>query len=154
MECSIALRIEAIRPTAVVRCRASLAELPIVVPEACGKVWALVKSQGIAKAGRLVAVYLDSQINLEVGVELDSPIVGAGDLIGSAIPAGRVAAMTHFGPYQRLPAAHTAIRLWCATHGHALAGPNWELYGHWRDEWNQDPSKIVTEVVYLLAPNP
>jgi hypothetical protein len=32
-----------------------------------------------------------------------------------------------------------------------LAGPNWEIYGHWKDEWNNDPSKICTEVFYLLA---
>ena len=35
-------------------------------------------------------------------------------------------------------------------HGHTLAGPNWEIYGHWVDEWNRDPTKIRTEVFYLL----
>ena len=32
----------------------------------------------------------------------------------------------------------------------ALAGPNWEIYGHWVDEWNRDPSKIRTDVFYLI----
>ncbi|MDB5328046.1 MAG: Bacterial transcription activator, effector binding domain, partial [Phycisphaerales bacterium] len=35
-------------------------------------------------------------------------------------------------------------------HGHAMAGPNWELYGHWDQSWNDDPSKIRTDVYYLL----
>jgi hypothetical protein len=35
-----------------------------------------------------------------------------------------------------------------------LAGPNWEVYGHWQDEWNSDPSKIRTDVFYLLVADP
>ena len=65
-------------------------------------------------------------------------------------PAGPVATTTHYGPYGGLHEAHAAIRSWCARHGHALAGPQWEIYGHWTNEWNHDPSKIVTEVFYLL----
>jgi hypothetical protein len=34
-----------------------------------------------------------------------------------------------------------------------LAGPNWEVYGHWTDEWNSDPAKIRTDVFYLLVAN-
>jgi hypothetical protein len=33
-----------------------------------------------------------------------------------------------------------------------LAGPNWEIYGHWIDEWNSDPTKICTDVFYLIGP--
>jgi hypothetical protein len=32
-----------------------------------------------------------------------------------------------------------------------LAGPNWEIYGHWQNEWNKDPSQIRTDVYYLLT---
>src|SRR4051794_36188065 len=59
-------------PLAVVRRRAWQAELAKVVPEACGIVWNALRSQGVGGAGRHVAVYLDDQINLEVGVELDA----------------------------------------------------------------------------------
>ena len=50
-----------------------------------------------------------------------------------------------------LHAAHQAILDWCANHGHALAGPNWEIYGHWLDAWNSDPSQIRTDVFYLIS---
>jgi effector-binding domain-containing protein len=139
------------RPLAVVRRRASLPQLPKVVPDACGAVWAVVRAQQIKGAGRHVSLYLDDQINLEVGVELEMPFAGHGEVIGSALPAGTVATTTHFGPYQRLPEAHQAIRDWCASHGHSRAGPNWEIYGHWVDEWNSDPAKIRTDVYYLLT---
>jgi len=139
-------------PLAVVRRRAARRELSKVVPEACGAVWNVIRSQNIAGAGRNVAVYLDDQINLEVGVELNGPFSGHGEAIASATPAGLVAATTHFGSYQRLHEAHQAIRQWCQANAHELAGPCWEIYGHWQQEWNNDPARIRTDVVYLLRP--
>ncbi|HLJ93638.1 MAG TPA: GyrI-like domain-containing protein [Gemmataceae bacterium] len=138
------------RPLAVVRRRARPQELSKVVPEACGTVWNVVRAQKIPAAGRHVAVYLDGQINLEVGVELEAPTGGYGEVVGSATPAGTVATTTHFGPYGLLHEAHGAIRLWCRNQGYALTGLHWEVYGHWKDEWNSDPAKITTDVFYLL----
>lgn len=151
-----AIRLERLdsRPLAVVRRRARQQELSKVVPEACGVVWSVIRSQQIAGAGRHVAVYLDGQINLEVGVELDAPFSGYGDVVGSATPAGLVAWTTHQGPYGLMGKAHEAILRWCEKHGHTLAGPSWEVYGHWKDEWNSDPSKITTDIYYLLATDP
>jgi effector-binding domain-containing protein len=144
-------------PTAVVRRRARLSELSKVVPEACGIVWTAVRANNVPGAGRHVAVYRDDVINLEVGVELERPLAGpiraAGndDVIPSTTPAGQVATATHFGPYDLLHHSHVEIQKWCAANGHKLAGPNWEIYGHWTDECNRDPSKIVTDVYYLLS---
>jgi hypothetical protein len=66
-------------------------------------------------------------------------------------PPGPVATTTHFGPYQFLHIAHQAIHQWCQDNGHMRAGPRWEIYGHWQDDWNNDPARICTEVVYLLV---
>ena len=147
------VRIERVsgRHLAVVRRRASSRELSKVVPECCGKVWSAVRAQNVVGAGRHVALYWDDTINLDVGVELDSPFAGHGDVVSSATPAGTVATTAHFGPYAGLHAAHDAIRRWCTDHGHAPAGPNWEIYGHWRDEWNSNPAGIRTDVFYLLS---
>jgi hypothetical protein len=54
------------RPLAVVRRRASIPELPQVIPPACGEVWNAVKARQL-KGGRLVALYLDDEIKA-VGV--------------------------------------------------------------------------------------
>jgi len=151
MEYDIRLEHISSRPLAVVRRRASLLELSKVVPAACGAVWGVVRSQQVKGAGRHVAVYLDDQINLEVGVELDAPFLGFGEVVGSATPAGPVAATTHYGPYQLLHEAHKAIRQWCGKNSYTLAGPNWEVYGHWKHEWCSDPTKIATDVYYLLV---
>jgi effector-binding domain-containing protein len=151
MEHSVRLEQLGSRQLAVVRRRARPQELSKVVPDACGTVWAVVRAQQIPGAGRHVAVYLDGQINLEVGVELDTPFAGHGEVVGSVTPAGLVATTTHYGPYGQLHEAHEAIRSWCQDNGYTLAGPNWEIYGHWKDEWNSDPTKIRTDVFYLLV---
>lgn len=138
------------RPIAVVRRRALQNELPKVVPEACGLVWKTLRDAGIRGAGRHVAVYLDDQINLEIGVEMDAPIEAVGEVIPSTLPAGLVASTVHFGPYPKLCDAHKAIGDYAAAHGHERAGPNWEIYGHWENEWIANPAKIRTDVFYLL----
>jgi effector-binding domain-containing protein len=150
MEYDVRLEHVSSRPLAVVRRRASSQELSQVIPDACGAVWSVVREQQLAGAGRHVALYVDAKITLEVGVELDTPFVGHGEVVSSATPAGAVATAVHFGPYARLHETHRAIREWCANHAYALAGPCWEIYGHWKDEWNSNPSKIRTDVFYLL----
>jgi effector-binding domain-containing protein len=140
-------------PTAVVRRRAPPHQLSKVVPEACGTVWSVVTSLGVRGAGRHVAVYLTGsldQVDMEIGVELAAPFGGHGEVVDSATPGGEVATVAHFGPYASLGDAHRAIRDWCAANNRTPAGPNWEVYGHWMPEWNTDPSKIRTDVFYLL----
>jgi effector-binding domain-containing protein len=135
---------------AVVRRQASASELSRLVPECCGLVWNAVRAQQ-GRAGRHVAIYWDRSIRLEVGVELDGPFTEQGEVIRSATPAGPVAWVTHLGPYSGLGVSHDAIRRWCGANNRRLAGPNWEIYGHWQSEWNANPSQIRTDVYYLLA---
>jgi effector-binding domain-containing protein len=120
-----------------------------VVPECCGLVWNAVRAQQ-TKAGRHVAIYWDAGIRLEVGVELYGPFAEDGEVVRSATPAGPVASATHFGPYSSLGAAHAAIGDWSRVNHHCLAGPSWEIYGHWQADWTDDPERIRTDVYYLL----
>jgi effector-binding domain-containing protein len=136
---------------AVVRRQARQHELARIVPECCGLVWRVVRDQS-ANGGRHVAIYWDGSIRLEVGVELRGPFVEQGEVVLSATPSGVVATITHFGPYGGLGAAHGAIRDWCQENNHRLAGPSWEIYGHWQSEWNADPSQIRTDVYYQVIP--
>ena len=136
-------------PLAVVRRHARPSDLSRLVPECCGLVWNVVRAAQVP-AGRHVAVYWDDGIRLEVGVELGGPFTGHGEVVPSATPAGTVASLAHYGPYGGLDAAHDAIHRWCRQRGHRLAGPRWEIYGHWQREWDADPSRIRTDVCYLL----
>jgi effector-binding domain-containing protein len=137
-------------PVAVVRRHVRASELGRMVPEGCGIVWNFLRAHQL-KGGRNVAIYWDGSIRLEVGVELDQPLPEGGDVVRSATPAGPAASLAHFGPYHTLGNTHAAIRDWCAANGHHLAGPNWEVYGHWQADWDANPSRIRTDVFYLLA---
>jgi len=137
-------------PLAVIQRQVQRADLSRVVPECCGLVWNVVRAQN-AKGGRHVALYWDGAIRLEVGCELLGPFEEQDGVVRSATPAGTVAAATHFGPYGGLGAAHDAIHQWCRANDRRLAGPSWEIYGHWLPEWNNDPSRIRTDVFYLLS---
>jgi effector-binding domain-containing protein len=138
-------------PLAVIRSTARPDELSRVVRRHCGLVWNVLRAQQV-RGGRHVAVYLDSAITLEVGVELSAPFVERDDVVRSATPAGTVASVVHLGPYSGLGAAHQAIHDWSKATNHPLAGPKWEIYGHWKPEWDDDPSQIRTDVFYLMAP--
>ncbi len=148
MEYQVLVEQAASRTTAVVRTRAGRHELAQVVPQGCGEVWTFIRSSQMPHPGRNLALYLDCEINLEVGVEVTQPFAGNGRVVCSSTPAGTVATAAHFGPYDRLGGAHAAILGWCAEKGHVLAGPSWEVYGHWDD----DPAKLRTDVYYLLRP--
>ena len=136
--------------TAVVRSRVPAAELAKFVPAACGEVWSFVRSAGLPRPGRHVALYLDCEGSVEVGAEVSEPFAGNERVHCSQLPAGRLATTVHFGPYQRLGEAHAALREWCARQGYRCSGVCWEIYGHWEESWNDDPSKIRTDVFYLL----
>ena len=137
-------------PLAVIRRQVTASALSRVVPECCGLVWNAMRAQQVP-AGRHVAIYWDGTIRLEVGVEVHRPFAERGDVVRSATPAGTVASVTHWGPYGGLGTAHAAIREWCKAHNHRLAGPNWEIYGHWQREWDANPSQIRTDVFYQCA---
>jgi len=137
--------------TAVIRNRVPAKELAQFVPAACGEVWSFIRSAGLQRPGRHLALYLDAQGSVEVGAEVSEPFAGNERVHCSQLPAGRVVTTVHFGPYGRLPEAHAAIREWCARHGHRCSGVSWEIYGHWEESWNADSSKIRTDVFYLLS---
>ena len=137
-------------PTAVVRGRVQSKELAQFVPAACGEVWSFIRSAGLPRPGRHLALYLDAQGSVEVGAEVSEPFAGNERVHCSQLPPGRVVTTVHFGPYGRLSDAHAAIREWCAKHGHQRSGVSWEIYGHWEESWNTNSSKIRTDVFYLL----
>jgi effector-binding domain-containing protein len=137
--------------TAVIRNRVPAKELAQFVPAACGEVWSFIRSAGLQRPGRHLALYLDAQGSVEVGAEVSEPFAGNERVHCSQLPAGRVVTTVHFGPYGRLSEAHAAIREWCARHGHRCSGVSWEIYGHWEESWNADSSKIRTDVFYLLS---
>ena len=99
--------------------------------------------------GRNVAIYRGTgtpELDIEIGVEVAANATGGGEVVLSATPAGMVATVAHIGPYSLLMSANEAIKAWCDANNREIAGPSWEVYGHWTD----DVSKLRTDVFWLL----
>lgn len=115
------------------------------------QVWAFLKEHTeIPQPGTNIWIYRsdgsEDGFQVEAGAEVFAAFESSGSVSCSQTPSGSVARAMHVGPYSGIPDAHQVVREWCALNGHALAGPNWEVYGH----WNEDESKLETEVFHLL----
>ena len=141
------------RPTVVVARQTTWHEFPSLWRTLLDEVYAVVKADGPGRTEggeprrQNVMLYKDDVPNVEVGVLGDGVFPGASNVIASVLPGGATATTTHRGPYAELDVAHRAVRDWCAAQDLKLAGPRWEIYGHWRD----DPNELETEVYYLLS---
>jgi effector-binding domain-containing protein len=135
------------RPTAVVAATTTWRAFPTLWKGLLDEVWACLRAGGIDRGCPNVMLYWDDVPHVEVGVELSRPCALTGRVVTSALPAGKVAATIHHGPYAGLALAHRAVTDWCAAHGRRLAGPRWEVYGPHCD----DPAELRTEVAYLLS---
>ncbi len=113
--------------------RDAIATAVAIVPDAShwreglDRVWAVVSR---LSPGRNVMRYGE---RVEVGVELDGVADG---LIASELPGGPTAVGLRVGELspEGIAEAHEAVRAWCASHGHALTGECWEIYGHMNDQ--------------------
>ena len=133
---------------------AGFEQLASVITEACGLVWNQLRKAEVEEPGRNVVVYLNymnDEFDLLVGVEVDEEKCKSIDwnegLYLSFTPQGDVAHVVHFGDYANLMDVHQEIAKWSKKVSRPLAGPSWEIYGH----WNSDLSKLRTDVYYLLA---
>ena len=82
---------------------------------------------------------------MQVGSVFDDS--AAGGVVSSSTPAGRVARRCTPGPTTGSGPRTSPCRAWCAAEAHTIVGPAWEIYG----DWDDDPTKLETEVLYRLA---
>jgi hypothetical protein len=127
-------------PIQIVRGRATKATLPGEIRKLFDEFYAGFRGKG----GLNIVFYPGSgmagEFEIGCGVQLET----GGN---AATPAGLVATMVYFGPYHQMGPAHEAIHRWAREGGHKLAGPSWEVYGHWSD----DPAELRTDIFYLVA---
>jgi hypothetical protein len=127
------------QPIAIVRGHATKANLPTRIRELFDQFYAGFKGKG----GLNLVLYpgnVAGEFEIACGVQLDQ----GGN---ASTPAGTVATTVYLGPYDQMKPAHVSIHQWVGDHGRQLAGPSWEVYGHWSD----DPSKLRTDIFYLLS---
>lgn len=137
------------RSIAALRVRLPIREVPRRFADYLNQVYAVGRSGAIKLDGQNIFVYsgdADGEADVEFGVGAIESFAPVGAVVHSATPSGVVATTTHWGDYARLGAAYDAVKAWCRSQGRSIAGPRWEVYGHWSD----DPAKRRTDIFYLL----
>jgi effector-binding domain-containing protein len=137
------------RTIAAVRARMTPGRVPLDFRHYLDQVYA---AGGIARDGQNIFVYRDAldqsgQLDIEFGVGVTAPFAAVGNVRAVELPVGDVAMTTHVGSYAGLGGAHEAVQSWCREHALTLAGPRWEIYGHWVDG---EPPR--TDICYLVQP--
>lgn len=140
------------RPTAVVAQTTTWAGFPNLWGLLLGEVYGFVRGRTDLATGsgeelwQNVMLYKDDRPDVEVGVLVSGSFEPDGRVISSELPGGEVATAIHRGHFARLGVTHDAVRDEVVARGRELAGPRWEIYGHWR----ADPRELETEVFWLL----
>lgn len=141
----------AVQHTATIRLAVKETEiaktLAIVLPE----VWAQLGKAGVSPAGPPFSRYhsapKDGMIDLEAGMPVARPIVAAGRVKPSELPAGKVVTTWHIGPFHELSATYAALEKHLAAESLEASGGPWEIY--WTDPGIEpDPSKWRTQVFW------
>jgi effector-binding domain-containing protein len=141
------------RKLAAVRRQVPLGAVASAWRPALDQVWAFLRSQpGLRTDGHNVFLYhhparRDDPMDVDFGVEVTRSFSPSGEVHETTTPSGEAAIAVHRGSYDQLHATHHAIHQWAKSHDRIFAGISWEIYGDWSD----DPSKLETVVVYLLA---
>ena len=113
------------------------------------QVYAAAGEGSVQLDGENIFIYrecIGDQLTVDFCVGARGPFAPLGEVQPLHTPGGVAAMTTHQGDYGRLYAANAAVSAWCRAHDRQLAGPSWEVYGH----WHADPAQLRTDVYYLL----
>jgi effector-binding domain-containing protein len=127
------------QPIAIVRGSATMTTLPASIRALFNQFYEGFQGKG----GLNIVLYpanTTGEFEIACGVQLEQ----GGN---ASTPGGTVATTVYIGPYDQMKPAHLAIHQWVRENGRHLAGPSWEVYGHWSD----DPAKLQTDIFYLLS---
>ena len=153
MGIDVAVEVVKPRKIAAVRRQVLLGAVTSAWRPALDQVWTFLRSQpGLRTDGHNIFLYhhatcRNDPMDVDFGVEVVRSFIPSGEIHETNTPAGVAAIAVHRGGYDQLHSAHDAIHRWAKSHDRTFAGCSWEIYGDWSD----NPSKLETTVVYLLA---
>jgi effector-binding domain-containing protein len=110
-----------------------------------GKMWEVVKGNGIKNKGKNIWVY-DSNESVFAGVEIDEPQEATSLLEHKTVSMKRYAYFKHIGPYSLIKQVGQSMSEEIKHQGFETSLPYIEIYGH----WNNDESTVETELIVSL----
>lgn len=138
------------RPVAGVRARVPKGRVPQEFAKYLDQLYAAARSGAWQLDGQNIFIYREAAngvLTVDFCVGITAPFEAVGAVEPLTTPSGTAVVTTHHGDYSRLHEANAAIHAWCRANVRIIAGPSWEVYGH----WHEDPAKLRTDVYFLLA---
>ena len=133
------------QPYAAIPVKVTMEELGSVVPPLTSRVFGWLAGRGITPAGppfwRYVVVDMDTELELETGIPVASPVEGNGEIRAGVPPAGRYATVVHTGHPDTLVTATRDLLDWAAQRGLEwdTEGMTW---GCRLEEYLSDPEEV------------
>lgn len=150
------------RPYVAIRTLATMAELPVVMPQLHDEVFGWLARRGIAPAGapfiRYHVIDMAGQLDIALGVPVARAVPGDGRVYADTLPPGRYAALVYTDVRQGIPANGALLR-WGAEQGltwDAWSTPQGDAFGARLETFltepddEPDPAKWETEVAIRL----
>ena len=132
--------------------RVDLAEAGERIPDAFRRLWDCVGQTGYDKGMPGIVTYAmkDGIADLDVFMPVTRSFEAPDDVIVKTLPGGRVATITHIGPYDEVGPAYATVAGWIVEHGHRIVGPPRERYLN--DPQVVGADKAETEVEFPIEP--
>ena len=150
------------QPYVAIGTKATLQEMPSVMPQLLPKVFAWLAERGAKPAGppfmRYLVIDMERELEVEVGVPVARPLTGDDRVRAGTLPAGRYATLVHTG--QDLVTANAALQRWAREKGIGFQTSMTPKGSAWKSRvefYLTDPAKEPdrdrwqTEIAYLVA---
>ena len=119
------------QPFVGIRVQTTMAKVAGEMGQLLGEVFGYVQGKGIAPAGMPFTIYHSMEVDnldMECGIPVITATEGEGRVQLGMLPGGKVATVTHMGPYENLKITWGALMQWVESQGLQPAGAPWECY--------------------------
>ncbi len=143
------------QPILSIRTHTPIAAIGEVMGRCFGQMFGYLGQIGVRPAGMPLAIYHDPEfmeddVDVEICVPTERRVAGKGEMNGSVLAGGPVAATLHAGSYHEVGPAYQALMAWIQEHGHECAGPPREVYLVGPGQ-AADPAEYRTEIAWPLV---
>ena len=119
------------QPALSIRTRTTVDQLPILIGQGYGRMAAYLASLGEHPSSVPFVAYHNmdmSDLDVELGFPIASPLPGNGDIICSSVPGGLRVFCMYLGPYSQIGPLYNELAAWITSNGLTQTGAACEYY--------------------------